>query len=69
MGEEEDMIEIPRFKKRQLNLGIVAGGAGQRAAWYALWAAWLAWGLFSLVSCLLRKTKVCADWISSLTST
>ncbi|WWD22502.1 hypothetical protein CI109_106995 [Kwoniella shandongensis] len=44
-----ELIEIPRFKKRQLNLGIVRRqGRGQRIAWVGLWGGWLLNGLLSL---------------------
>jgi hypothetical protein len=44
------VVEIPRFRKRELNLGIVRGAA-QGAAWFLLWAGWLANGLLTAVSC------------------
>ncbi|KAI9635735.1 uncharacterized protein MKK02DRAFT_44435 [Dioszegia hungarica] len=47
-GKEEGLVEIPRFKKRELNLGIAGGGLGQRASWGMLWMGWLIWGLLSL---------------------
>lgn len=49
--EDVEMIEIPRFKKRELNLGIVRKHPGkQRAAWLALGGLWVVNGLLSLVS-------------------
>nr|XP_018266674.1 uncharacterized protein I303_00649 [Kwoniella dejecticola CBS 10117]OBR88832.1 hypothetical protein I303_00649 [Kwoniella dejecticola CBS 10117] len=44
-----ELVEIPRFKKKELNLGIVRRrGLGQRITWLGLWAAWLMNGLLSL---------------------
>ncbi|WVQ62642.1 uncharacterized protein L199_000789 [Kwoniella botswanensis] len=44
-----ELVEIPRFKKKELNLGIVRRrGWGQRSAWLALWMVWLINGLLSL---------------------
>ncbi|OCF44116.1 hypothetical protein I317_02070 [Kwoniella heveanensis CBS 569] len=46
---EEGLIEIPRFKKKELNLGIVrTRGPRQKAAWIGLWAIWVFNGLLSL---------------------
>lgn len=46
-----EMIEIPRFKKRELNLGLVRKHRGkQRAIWLALGGLWVVNGLLSLVS-------------------
>ncbi|KAK8845551.1 hypothetical protein IAR55_006266 [Kwoniella newhampshirensis] len=56
---EVELVEIPRFKKRELNLGIIRRrGVGQRFAWISLWSAWLLNGLLSLffdanVMCIL----------------
>nr|XP_019048733.1 hypothetical protein I302_02507 [Kwoniella bestiolae CBS 10118]OCF27663.1 hypothetical protein I302_02507 [Kwoniella bestiolae CBS 10118] len=48
-GPGSELVEIPRFKKKELNLGIVRRrGWGQRLAWLGLWAAWLINGLLSL---------------------
>lgn len=48
-----DLVEIPRFKKRELNLEMVAAGRGwsQRLAWAGLWGFWVMGGLGGLVSC------------------
>lgn len=49
--EDVEMIEIPRFKKRELNLGLVRKHpAKQRVAWLALGGLWVVNGLLSLVS-------------------
>lgn len=46
-----ELVEIPRFKKRSLNLGILRhSGPWQRMAWIGLWLFWLLNGLSSLVS-------------------
>jgi hypothetical protein len=42
-------IEIPRFKKRELNLAIVRGRAA-RVWWALLWTVCVSYGLVSLVS-------------------
>ncbi|KIR63589.1 hypothetical protein I314_02993, partial [Cryptococcus bacillisporus CA1873] len=48
--EDVEMIEIPRFKKRELNLGLVRKHPGeQRAIWLALGGLWVANGLLSLM--------------------
>ncbi|WVQ80870.1 hypothetical protein IAT38_002977 [Cryptococcus sp. DSM 104549] len=44
-----EMVEIPRFKKRDLNLGMVRKSAvGQRVVWLVLGGLWLINGLLSL---------------------
>lgn len=49
----EDTVEIPRFKRKELNLGIVRRpGPVRRIAWLVLWGVCLGNGLLSLV-CLL----------------
>ncbi|RSH81460.1 hypothetical protein EHS25_006817 [Saitozyma podzolica] len=41
VDKEEGYVEIPRFKKRELNLNIVrTGGVWQRLAWIGLWIVW-----------------------------
>ncbi|GMK59937.1 hypothetical protein CspeluHIS016_0901540 [Cutaneotrichosporon spelunceum] len=40
------VVEIPRFRKHELNLGIVRGRA-QSAAWFCLWATWIGNGLLT----------------------
>ncbi|KIR54980.1 hypothetical protein I315_02216 [Cryptococcus gattii Ru294] len=48
--EDVEMIEIPRFKKRELNLGLVRKHRGnQRAIWLALGGLWVVNGLLSLM--------------------
>lgn len=51
---DDAMVEIPRFKKRELNLGIVRGhgrnGRRQVAAWVGLWVLWVGNALLSAVS-------------------
>ncbi|KAE8543216.1 hypothetical protein D1P53_000704 [Cryptococcus gattii VGV] len=48
--EDVEMIEIPRFKKRELNLGLVRKHRGkQRALWLALGGLWVVNGLLSLM--------------------
>ncbi|WVQ93671.1 hypothetical protein IAU59_000747 [Kwoniella sp. CBS 9459] len=48
-GREEGLIEIPRFKTKELNLGIVrTRGPRQKAAWLCLWAIWVVNGMLSL---------------------
>jgi hypothetical protein len=45
------MVEIPRFKRKELNLGLVRKrGPGQRIAWVLLWLVWFINGLAGLVS-------------------
>lgn len=44
------LVEIPRFKKRSLHLGIVEKRGPWRLAWSALWTWWLCHALLSLVS-------------------
>jgi hypothetical protein len=58
-GKEEGLVEIPRFKKRELNLGIAGGGLGQRVGWVMLWLGWLIWGLLSLVR--IRAVPRCIE--------
>lgn len=44
-------MEIPRFKKRELNLNIVrTRGVWQRLAWIGLWIVWLINALLGMVS-------------------
>ncbi|WWC66833.1 uncharacterized protein I206_100740 [Kwoniella pini CBS 10737] len=48
-GPGSELVEIPRFKKKELNLGIIRRrGLRQRVAWLCLWVAWLGNGLLSL---------------------
>ncbi|KAK4686830.1 hypothetical protein P7C73_g3296, partial [Tremellales sp. Uapishka_1] len=48
-AERWEMIEIPRFKKRELNLNIVRRrGLMERLSWIALWLFWVTNGLLSL---------------------
>ncbi|WRT63850.1 uncharacterized protein IL334_000775 [Kwoniella shivajii] len=48
-GPGSELVEIPRFKKKELNLGIVTRrGFGQRIAWLMLWTAWMMNGILSL---------------------
>jgi hypothetical protein len=45
------MVEIPRFRRKELNLALVKRrGPGQRIAWAMLWVVWLVNGLAGLVS-------------------
>ncbi|ODN76209.1 hypothetical protein L202_06130 [Cryptococcus amylolentus CBS 6039] len=47
--EDVEMIEIPRFKKKELNLGLVRKqAAAQRLVWLGLGALWTTNGLLSL---------------------
>jgi len=45
---KQEMVEIPRFKKRELHLGIIRKRS-YRAAWIALWVTWVSNGLLGLV--------------------
>lgn len=58
-GTDATLVEIPRFKKRALNLGIVRKGndVRQRAAWCALWFFWVATSFLGLVSKFSRREK------------
>jgi hypothetical protein len=48
------MVEIPRFRRKELNLALVKKrGPGQRFAWAMLWIMWLVNGLAGLVSQLM----------------
>jgi len=47
---EVGLVEIPRFKKRELNLSMVHGAGLWRTAWAALWSWWVVNGLLSTVS-------------------
>ena len=49
-GLETDIVEIPRFKRRDLNLGFVKHGSHQRLAWLLLITLWILNALLSLVS-------------------
>jgi len=49
-SEASRLVEIPRFKQRELNLGIVQGPGPWRAAWIALWICWLTTGGLKIVS-------------------
>jgi len=49
-GRHAQLVEIPRFKKRELNLGLVRGSGPWRVAWCTVWVIWLLNGLFALVS-------------------
>lgn len=52
-------MEIPRFKRKELNLQLVKRrGPGQRIAWIGLWAVWLINGLGGLVSLRLLDGHV-----------
>ena len=53
-GGESGLVEIPRFKKRELNLAIVRGSGPWRLAWYAIWTWWLLNAMAALVGGLLR---------------
>lgn len=54
----EKMVEIPRFKRRELNLRIVERrGPGLSIAWLGLWVFWLSNGLLSLVCQFKRRTS------------
>ena len=53
-GEESGLVEIPRFKKRELNLAIVRGSGPWRLAWYAIWTWWLLNAMAALVGGLSR---------------
>jgi hypothetical protein len=45
------MVEIPRFKRKELNLALVRKrGPWQRIGWIMLWVVWLVNGLAGLVS-------------------
>jgi len=60
-GEGEEMVEIPRFKRKELNLTLVRRrGPWQRIGWIMLWATWLVNGLAGLVS-LLASPRGQAD--------
>jgi hypothetical protein len=49
--EGEEMVEIPRFKRKELNLALVRKrGPWQRIGWIMLWVVWLVNGLAGLVS-------------------
>lgn len=53
-GEGEEMVELPRFKRKELNLGLVRRrGPWQRIGWIMLWLTWLVNGLAGLVSLLM----------------
>lgn len=53
-GEAGEMIEIPRFRRKELNLTLVRKrGFGQRIAWVLLWIMWIVNGLAGLVSQLI----------------
>ncbi|WVR03618.1 hypothetical protein IAU60_000610 [Kwoniella sp. DSM 27419] len=67
-GIPPDLVEIPRFKKPQLNLAMLQRKSpAQRTAWYALWMSWVLHGLVSLfldvnvmcvlVQCALRSPE------------
>lgn len=44
------MVEIPRFRRKELNLALVRKrGLGQRVAWVLLWVSWVVNGLAGLV--------------------
>lgn len=57
--DDTGVVEIPRFKKRELNLGIVRRhgrhGRWQVAAWMSLWVLWVGNGLLSAVSARHRE--------------
>jgi hypothetical protein len=49
-GEAGEMVEIPRFRRKELNLALVRKrGLGQRVAWVLLWVSWVVNGLAGLV--------------------
>jgi hypothetical protein len=51
VSNEEGYVEIPRFKKRELNLNIVrTRGVWQKLAWIGLWIVWLFNALLGMVS-------------------
>jgi hypothetical protein len=51
VDKEEGYVEIPRFKKRELNLNIVrTRGVWQRLAWIGLWIVWPFNALLGMVS-------------------
>ena len=53
-GHAGEMVEIPRFNRKELNLSLVRKrGVTQRIAWFCLWIIWVVNGLASLVSFLI----------------
>ena len=55
--EASRLIEIPRFKQRELNLAIVQGPGHWRAAWIALWICWLTTAGLNIVSTPAKCTE------------
>lgn len=50
-GQAGEMVEIPRFNRKELNLSLVrTRGPSQRIAWIGLWVVWVVNGLLGLVS-------------------
>lgn len=57
-GQAGEMVEIPRFNRKELNLSLVRKrGPSQRIAWFLLWLIWLLNGLLSLVNCSVRRAR------------
>lgn len=55
-GQAGEMVEIPRFNRKELNLALVRKrGPGQRIAWICLWMMWVMNGLLSLVSWFVAR--------------
>lgn len=49
---EDGTVEIPRFKRKELNLEMVPHGLGRRMAWVGLWGWCVLWVFAGLVSFL-----------------
>ena len=63
------MVEIPRFKLRELNLGIVSRrGLGMKLAWFGLWAFCTCNALLGLVSDLSFQARDSLNASSSMST-
>ena len=58
-GDGDEMVEIPRFKRKELNLALIRKrGPWQRIAWVMLWLVWLLNGLAGLVSSINHRSEI-----------
>jgi hypothetical protein len=65
---EDGTVEIPRFKRKELNLDMVPGGMGRRVLWMSLWGWCIVWTLTGLVSLYIHPLLLCGETCSARNS-